>query len=91
VALDPLIINRDDIPKRTRCNLNHGSSFLLSWLRLATTSSARFGAAGPYLFVRKILYVIRTKYWQEKELQEGRVGLSRSFATANNILTELPT
>ena len=36
----------------------HGGSFLLSWLRLATTSSARFGAASPYLFVRKIPYVI---------------------------------
>jgi hypothetical protein len=33
--------------------------FLLSWLRLATSSSARFGAASPYLFVRKIPYVIR--------------------------------
>jgi hypothetical protein len=43
VAFDPLIINRDDIPKRTRCRLSHGGSFLLSWLRLATTSSARFG------------------------------------------------
>jgi hypothetical protein len=32
--------------------------FLLSWLRLATSSSARFGAASPYLFVRKIPYVI---------------------------------
>jgi hypothetical protein len=31
---------------------------LLSWLRLATTSSARFEAASPYLFVRKIPYVI---------------------------------
>jgi CBS-domain-containing membrane protein len=47
MALDPLIINRDDIAKRTRCSLSHGGSFLLSWLRLATTSSARFGAASP--------------------------------------------
>ena len=31
---------------------------LLSWLHLATTSSARFRAASPYLFVRKIPYVI---------------------------------
>ena len=28
-------------------------------IRLATSSSARFGAASPYLFVRKILYVIQ--------------------------------
>ena len=47
VVLDPLIINRDDIPKRTRCTLVHGGFFSLSWLRLATTSSARFGAASP--------------------------------------------
>ena len=33
-----------------------------SWLRLATTSSARFGAASPYLFVRKIPYVILVTY-----------------------------
>src|SRR5262249_26784329 len=61
MALDPLIINRDDSPKRTRCTLSHGGSFLLFWLRLATTSSARFGAAQPYSIVRKILYVISTK------------------------------
>jgi hypothetical protein len=61
MALDPVIINRDDIPKRTRCKLSHGGSFLLSSLRLATTSSARFQAASPYLFVRKIPYVISTE------------------------------
>ena len=55
VALDPLIVNRDDMAQWTRCSLGHGGSFLLSWLRLATSSSARFGAASPYLFVRKIL------------------------------------
>jgi hypothetical protein len=32
---------------------------LLAWLRLTTSSSARFGAASPYLFVRKIPYVIQ--------------------------------
>src|SRR6516164_8186805 len=47
MALDPLIINRDDCPKRTRCSLCHGGSLLLAWLRLATSSSARFGAASP--------------------------------------------
>jgi hypothetical protein len=46
VALDPLVVNRDDVVQ------------LLAWLRLATSSSARFGAASPYLTVRKILYVI---------------------------------
>jgi hypothetical protein len=44
VALDPLVVNRDDIAQRTRCILVHGGSLLLSWLRLATSSSARFGA-----------------------------------------------
>jgi hypothetical protein len=29
------------------CILGHGGSFLLTWLRLATSSSARFGAASP--------------------------------------------
>jgi hypothetical protein len=47
VVLDPLIVNRADIPKRTRCSLVHGGSFSLSWLRLATSSSARFAAASP--------------------------------------------
>src|ERR1700746_1771963 len=45
MAFDPLIINRDDIAQWTRCSLCHGGSFLLSWLRFATSSSARFGAA----------------------------------------------
>jgi hypothetical protein len=30
----------------------------LTWLRLATSSSVRFGGRQPYLFVRKIPYVI---------------------------------
>src|SRR5262249_7050748 len=52
-------LNRDDIVQRTRCSLGHGGSFSLTWLRLPTSSSARFGAASPtYLNVRKTLYVI---------------------------------
>src|SRR5262249_60427091 len=47
VTFDPLVINRDDIAQRTRCILCHGGSLSLSWLRLATSSSARFGAASP--------------------------------------------
>src|SRR5215469_1581251 len=47
VALDPLVVNRDDIVQRTRCSLGHGGSFSLTWLRLATSSSARFGAVSP--------------------------------------------
>src|SRR5690349_2501094 len=47
VILDPLVVNRNDIAQRTRCILGHGGSFLLTWLRLATSSSARFGAASP--------------------------------------------
>src|SRR5215475_8667140 len=48
VALDPLVVNRDDIVQRTRCSLGHGGSSSLTWLRLATSSSsARFGAASP--------------------------------------------
>src|SRR5262245_24340221 len=47
VVLDPLVVDRDDIAQRTRCILCHGGSFLLSWLCLATSSSARFGAASP--------------------------------------------
>src|SRR5438034_1065787 len=45
VTLDPLIINRDDIVQGTRCSLGHGGFLLLTWLRFATSSSARFGAA----------------------------------------------
>src|SRR6266480_6369443 len=44
VALDPLVVDRDDIVQRTRCIVWHGGSLLLAWLRLATSSSARFGA-----------------------------------------------
>src|SRR5437868_3516641 len=47
VTFDPLVINRDDIAQWTRCILYHGGSLSLSWLRLATSSSARFGAASP--------------------------------------------
>src|SRR5262245_8675978 len=47
VTFDPLVINRDDIAQRTRCILCHGVSLSLSWLLLATSSSARFGAASP--------------------------------------------
>jgi hypothetical protein len=50
VALDVLVVNREDIVQRT--------SFSLTWLRLATSSSARFGGRQPYLNVRKTLYVI---------------------------------
>lgn len=32
VAVDPLIINHDDIAQRTRCRLAYSGSFLLSWL-----------------------------------------------------------
>src|SRR5262249_30101159 len=47
VALDPLVVNRDDIVQRTRCSLGHGGSFSPTWLRFATSSSATFGAARP--------------------------------------------
>jgi hypothetical protein len=47
VALYPLVVNRDDIVQRTRCIVCHGGSLLLTWLRLATSSSTRFGAATP--------------------------------------------
>src|SRR5215469_5856840 len=56
VALDPLVVNRDDIVQRTRCSLGHGGSFSLTWLRLAQFSQIR--GRQPYLIVRKILYVI---------------------------------
>ena len=58
VALDPLIVNRDDIAQSTRCILGHGGFLLLTWLRLATSSSARFGGRQPYPIVRNIPYVI---------------------------------
>jgi hypothetical protein len=35
VVLDPLIVNRDDVPQRTQCGLGRGGSFLLSWLPLS--------------------------------------------------------
>src|SRR5262245_23099572 len=38
VVLDPLVVDRDDVVQR---NLGHGGSFSLTWLRLATSSSAR--------------------------------------------------
>jgi hypothetical protein len=47
MTLDPLVVDRDDIAQRTRCILCHGGSLLLIWLRFATSSSARFGAASP--------------------------------------------
>src|SRR5262245_59947332 len=47
VVLDPLVVNGNDIARRTRCSLGHGGSFSLTLLRLATSSSARFGAASP--------------------------------------------
>jgi hypothetical protein len=46
------------IVQRTRCIVSHAGSILLAWLRLATSKSARFGAASPYSIVRNILYVI---------------------------------
>jgi hypothetical protein len=58
MVLDLLVINRMLFPQRTRCSLYHDGSFWLPWLGLATSSSARFGAASPYLIVRNILYVI---------------------------------
>ena len=39
-------------------SLVNGGSLLLSWLRLATTSSARFGGRRPYSIVQNIPYVI---------------------------------
>jgi hypothetical protein len=51
VTLDALIINRDDLVQ-TQCILSHGGLLLLTWLRLATSSSARFGGRQPYLFDR---------------------------------------
>ena len=59
VVPDPLIVNRDDIVQRTQCTRSWRLLLLLAWLRLATSSSARFGGRRqPYLIVRKILYVI---------------------------------
>jgi hypothetical protein len=58
VALDPLIVNRDDIAQSTRCIVGHGGFLLLTWLRLATSSPARFGGRQPYSIVRNIPYVI---------------------------------
>ena len=57
VALDPLIINRDDIVQETRCSLRH-SFLLLTWLGHLQFSQIRGPPAHP--FVRKIPYVIRT-------------------------------
>jgi hypothetical protein len=58
VALDPLIVNSDDIAQSTRCILGHDGFLQLTWLRLATSSSARFGGRQPYSIVRNIPYVI---------------------------------
>jgi hypothetical protein len=59
VAFDPLIVNRDDIAQSTRCIVGHGGFLLLTWLGLATSSSASFGGRQPYSIVRNTPYVIR--------------------------------
>jgi hypothetical protein len=56
MARDPLIINRDDVVQWTQCILSHGGFLLLTWLRLATFSSTRFGGRQPY--IAKHPYVI---------------------------------
>src|SRR6516165_3042555 len=45
VIFDPFVIDLNNVAQRTRCILSHGGPFSLSWLRLVTSSSARFGAA----------------------------------------------
>ena len=55
--LDPLIINRDDFNGLSVSSVMAASS-RLAWLRLATSSSAKFGSRQPQQFVRKIPYVI---------------------------------
>jgi hypothetical protein len=52
VILDPLVVDRDDIVSGLGVvSFMAAPSLRLLWLRLATSSSARFGAASPYLFV----------------------------------------
>ena len=84
--LDPLVVNRDDIVQRTRCSLGHGGSFSLTWLRLATSSSARFGAAQPYLIVRKILYVIMALAWVHAQAPASEMLAMRLLGQARALL-----
>src|SRR5690349_9370882 len=58
MALDPLIINRDDSPKRTRCSLSHGGSLLAVLVAFSHLQFSQIRGRQPYLFVRKISYVI---------------------------------
>src|SRR5262249_44952683 len=46
-------------------------SLSLSWLRLATSGSARFRGRQPYLIVRKILYVIKSTFGASGENPAG--------------------
>src|SRR5580704_2908954 len=39
-----IAVNRDDIAQSTRCIVGHGGFLLLTWLRLASSSSAKFGS-----------------------------------------------
>ena len=58
VVLDPLVVNRDDMAERIGVVSVWRLPFVLSWLRLATSSSAEIRGRQPYSIVRRMLYVI---------------------------------
>lgn len=58
MAFNPSITERDDVPKWIRGSLYGRGSLLLASSGFATSSSAIFGRRQPYLFERKIPYVI---------------------------------
>jgi hypothetical protein len=55
-----LVVNRDDIAKRTGCSLCHGGSFSAHLVAFSHHQFSQIRGRQPYLFVRKILYVIGT-------------------------------
>jgi hypothetical protein len=61
VVLDPLIVDRDDVAQRTRCSLGHGGSFSAHLVAFSHLQVSQIRSRQPYLFVRKILYVIGGK------------------------------
>jgi hypothetical protein len=47
-ALDPIVVNRDDVHGWTGFTIRHGAPLLLSWLPLATSSFSQIRGREPY-------------------------------------------
>ena len=73
VVLDPLIVDRDDVVQRTRCSLGHGGSFSAHLVAFSHLQVSQIRGRQPYLFVRKILYVIDLIHVRARQLGLGVV------------------